>query len=65
MLISELISWLKMRLCIELKVVDVLLPVHEAQIITNLKLAEKKLGFSINFSVPRLVDGFHRKVNNF
>jgi GxxExxY protein len=50
---------------IELKDVDILLPVHEAQIITYLKLADKRLGFLINFNVPRLVEGFKRKVNNF
>lgn len=53
------------EIIIELKAVDILLPVHEAQIITYLKLADKKLGFLINFNVPRLVEGFKRKVNNF
>jgi GxxExxY protein len=53
------------EIIIELKAVDILLPVHEAQIITYLKLADKRLGFLINFNVPRLVEGFKRKVNNF
>ena len=53
------------EIIIELKAVDILLPVHEAQIITYLKLAEKRLGFLINFNVPKLIDGFKRKVNNF
>jgi GxxExxY protein len=53
------------EIIIELKAVDTLLPVHEAQIITYLKLADKRLGFLINFNVPKLVDGFKRKVNNF
>lgn len=53
------------EIIIELKAVDILLPVHEAQIITYLKLADKRLGFLINFNVPKLVDGFKRKVNNF
>lgn len=53
------------EIILELKAVDVLLPVHEAQIITYLKLAEKWLGFLINFNVPKLIDGFKRKVNNF
>jgi GxxExxY protein len=50
---------------IELKVVDILLPVHEAQIISYLKLTNRKLGFLINFNVPLLKKGFYRFVNNF
>ena len=50
---------------IELKAVEGLLPVHEAQIISYLKLANKRLGFLINFNVPKLRDGFRRFVNNF
>lgn len=53
------------EIIIELKAVDVVLPVHEAQLITYLKLADKRLGFLINFNVPKLVDGFKRRVNNF
>ena len=50
---------------VELKSVEVLLPVHDAQLLTYLKLMDKKLGLLINFNVPRLIDGFHRKVLNF
>lgn len=53
------------EIILELKAVEVLLPVHEAQLLTYMKLAEKKLGFLINFNVPKLVDGFRRKVLNF
>ncbi len=53
------------EIILELKAVEVLLPVHEAQLLTYMKLAEKRLGFLINFNVPRLVDGFRRKVLNF
>jgi len=53
------------EIIIELKAVEVLLPVHDAQLLTYMKLAEKKLGFLINFNVPKLVDGFRRKVLNF
>jgi GxxExxY protein len=42
------------EIIIELKAVDFLLPVHEAQIISYLKLTDKKLGFLINFNVPLL-----------
>ena len=53
------------EIIIELKAVEFLLPVLEAQLLTYLKLADKKLGFLINFNVPKLVDGFKRMVNNF
>ncbi|MCZ7603353.1 MAG: GxxExxY protein [Melioribacteraceae bacterium] len=53
------------EIIIELKAVDELAPVHEAQILTYMKLANKRLGFLINFNVPKLVDGFRRKVLNF
>ena len=53
------------EIIIELKAVEFLLPVLEAQLLTYLKLADKRLGFLINFNVPKLVDGFKRMVNNF
>ena len=53
------------EIIIEVKAVDIILPVHEAQIISYLKLAEKKLGFLINFNVPLLKQGFRRFVNDF
>jgi len=53
------------EIIIELKAVDYILPAHEAQIISYLKLTEKKLGFLINFNVPLLKEGFRRFVNNF
>jgi GxxExxY protein len=53
------------EIILELKSIDGLLPVHEAQLITYLKLANKRLGFLINFNVPLLKQGFRRFVNNF
>jgi len=53
------------EIILELKSVEAILPVHEAQIISYLKLADKRLGFLINFNVPLLKDGFRRFVNNF
>lgn len=50
---------------IELKSVGVMLPVFDAQIISYLKLADKRIGLLINFNVPLLKDGFRRVVNNF
>jgi len=53
------------EIIIELKAVEILLPVHRAQLLTYLKLSEKKLGYLINHNVPKLIDGFNRIVNNF
>jgi GxxExxY protein len=53
------------EIIIELKAVEFILPVHEAQIITYLKLADKRLGYLINFNVPILKQGFKRYVNEF
>jgi GxxExxY protein len=50
---------------IEAKAVETLLPVHEAQLLSYLKLADKRLGFLINFDVVLLKEGFRRKVNNY
>ncbi|MGD8782128.1 MAG: GxxExxY protein [Ignavibacteria bacterium] len=53
------------EIIIELKAVEILLPVHQAQLLTYLKLADKRLGLLINFNVPKLIDGFKRMVNGF
>ena len=45
------------EIIIELKSVEKLLPIHEAQLLTYLKLANVKQGFLINFNVRRLKDG--------
>ena len=50
---------------IEIKAVEILLPVHTAQLISYLKLADKKVGFLINFNVSVFKEGIHRYVNNF
>jgi len=49
---------------VELKAVDQLLPIHDAQVLTYLKLAHCKLGLLLNFNVPRLRDGMKRLVLN-
>jgi GxxExxY protein len=46
----------------ELKAVECLLPVHQAQLLSQLKLARRRLGFLINFNVPLIKDGIHRLV---
>ncbi len=48
------------KLIVELKSVEKLLPVHEAQILTYLKLSRKRLGLLINFSAPLIKDGIKR-----
>lgn len=53
------------EIVVELQAVEGLLPVHDAQIISYLKLADKRLGFLINFNVPLLKHGFRRFVNGF
>ncbi len=47
---------------VELKAVEQLLPVHEAQLLTYLRLAGKPVGLLINFNVPLLKDGIRRRV---
>lgn len=47
---------------VELKAVEQLLPVHEAQLLTYLHLAHKPVGLLINFNVPLLKDGIRRRV---
>ena len=53
------------EIILEIKCCDTIHPVHTAQVISYLKLAQKKLGFLINFHVPIIKDGIKRYVNNF
>lgn len=48
---------------VELKVVEHVLPVHEAQLLSYLKLSGLKVGLLINFHVPILTQGVKRMVN--
>jgi GxxExxY protein len=47
---------------IELKAVEKILPVHEAQILSYLRLGGYRLGFLMNFALPRMADGIKRFV---
>jgi len=47
---------------VELKTVEAFLPVHEAQLITYLRLSQKPIGLLINFKVPVLKDGIIRRI---
>ena len=53
------------KVVVELKTVDKLLPVHEAQLLTYLKLYHRQVGLLINFHVAVLKDGIKRMVNNY
>ncbi len=50
---------------LELKCVEDTKSIHEVQIVTYMKLANKRLGYLLNFNVPLMVKGIKRKVNNF
>jgi GxxExxY protein len=50
------------RLVVELKAVEKLIPVHDAQLLTYLRLTRTKVGLLINFNVPVLKDGIKRMI---
>ena len=52
-------------LIVELKSVDELKPVHYKQLLTYLKLLDKRIGLLINFNVNDFRDGIKRVVNDF
>ena len=53
------------KLLVELKAVQELLPIHEAQLLTYLKLSGLTVGLLSNFNVPALRRGIKRIVNHF
>jgi GxxExxY protein len=48
---------------IEIKAIEAIAPVHVAQLLSYLKLADKWLGFLLNFNVPTMKEGIRRMVN--
>ena len=64
----QLESGLRLDMCVErcviveLKAVETMIPVFEAQLMTYLRLSGIRLGFLINFNVAHLKDGFKRMV---
>ncbi|MBZ5523295.1 MAG: GxxExxY protein [Acidobacteriia bacterium] len=52
------------RIVVELKCVDAVLPIHKAQLMTYLRLANMPLGLLLNFNVVHLRDGIKRILNN-
>jgi GxxExxY protein len=49
---------------VELKAVEKIIPIHEAQLLSYLKLSGKRVGLLINFHVLHLRDGIKRMVNS-
>jgi GxxExxY protein len=60
---TEWTSWSDSAVVLELKAVEGLQPLHEAQLITYLKLSKMPVGLLINFNVPVLKNGIVRRVN--
>ncbi|HBR69399.1 MAG TPA: GxxExxY protein [Rhodospirillaceae bacterium] len=52
--------WVNQKVIIELKAVEKVLPVHEAQILSYMKLSKSPLGLLINFNEKLLKDGIKR-----
>jgi GxxExxY protein len=53
------------QIVVEVKAIDNVAPVHEAQLLSYLRLMNKPLGLLINFNVPLLTDGVTRRINGF
>ncbi|MBX3389025.1 MAG: GxxExxY protein [Phycisphaeraceae bacterium] len=49
---------------VELKSVEKKMPIHEAQLLTYLRLANLPVGLLINFNVTQLINGLNRRINN-
>jgi len=52
--------WLDRKVILELKTVEILQPVHKAQLLTYMKLTGTRLGLLINFNVAQLKEGIVR-----
>ena len=50
------------RVIVELKAIEQVLPIHEAQLMTYLKLTNIRVGLLLNFNVPILKQGIYRRV---
>ncbi len=51
------------ELVVEVKAVEAIAPLHVAQLVSYLKLADKRLGLLLNFNVEWFRDGIYRRVN--
>lgn len=52
------------KVIVELKAVESVLPIHHAQLLSYLRLSEKRVGLLINFHALHLRDGITRKIND-
>jgi GxxExxY protein len=50
---------------VEVKSVESILPIHEAQLLTYLKLSRKRVGLLVNFNVVTLREGIRRRIYGF
>ena len=50
------------QIVVEVKSIDKLAAIHEAQLMTYLRLSSKRVGLLINFNVLKLIDGVVRRV---
>jgi GxxExxY protein len=53
------------QVIIEVKATESVLKIHSAQLLTYLRLTQRKLGLVLNFGQPLLLNGLTRVVNNF
>jgi GxxExxY protein len=53
------------ELIVEVKSLERIAPVHLAQLVSYLKLSNRRLGLLLNFNVEMLRDGIHRRVHRF
>jgi GxxExxY protein len=51
------------QVIVELKAIETILPIHSAQLLTYLRLSQRRFGLLINFNVPILKDGIKRMIN--
>ena len=53
------------QLVVEVKSIEAVSPVHLSQLVSYLKLSDRRLGLLLNFNVERLRDGIYPRVNGF
>jgi len=53
------------ELVVEVKALEAIAPIHLTQLVSYLKLADKRLGLLLNFNVERMKEGIYRRVNKF
>ena len=53
------------ELVIEVKSLEAVAPVHLSQLVSYLKLSNRRLGLLLNFNVDRMKEGIYRRVNGF